>query len=60
MKKFKVTLSYSGSITIDVDAENEKLAISKAEEMADNMDAKEFVEKLQPQLDYHDAEEIKN
>lgn len=49
MKKYKVGVSYSGSIVVEVEAENEFDAEQKAEQMVGGMDDEKFLHNLEPQ-----------
>lgn len=49
MGKYRVIVSYSGAIDVEVSARSEEEAEEKAEGICENMPNKEFIEKLEPQ-----------
>lgn len=49
MKKFRVGVSYSGSIIVEVEAETEFDAEQKAERMVEEMNDEKFLYDLEPQ-----------
>lgn len=49
MKKYRVGVAYSGSIIVEVEAENEDTACEKAERIVETMDDEEFLHDLEPQ-----------
>ena len=49
MNKYRVVVSYTGAIDIEVTAKNEDEAEEKAERIVEYMPNKEFIEKLEPQ-----------
>ncbi len=53
MKTFNVQLSYHGSLTMDVTAENEKEALEKAREIVKNKSDEEFYSLIDVEEDDH-------
>lgn len=49
MKKYSVSVSFAGSIIVEAEAENERDAELKAEQIVFDMDDEEFLPKLEPQ-----------
>jgi len=58
MKKFKVTLSYRGSIELEVEAQDGELALEAAREEAGRFTKEEFVNACDLMEDDHDVDEI--
>ena len=53
MKTFNVQLSYHGSLTMDVTAENEKEALEKARQIVENKTDEEFYSLIDVEEDDH-------
>ena len=49
MRKFRVGVSYSGSIVVEVEAYCEDNTCEKAERIVENMDDEKFLHELDPQ-----------
>jgi len=61
MKKFRVGVSYSGSVVVEVEACCEDNACEKAEMIVEAMDNAEFLNELEPQhAETNIIEEIKD
>lgn len=59
MKRFSVNLYFHGCYGVDVEAENERDALAKAEDLAGALDDKEFISAIDLILETHDVNEIK-
>lgn len=53
MKTYNVQLSYHGSLTMDITAENEKEALEKARQIVENKTNEEFYSLIDVQEDDH-------
>jgi len=58
MKKYRVVVSYAGAIPYEIYANSEEEAELEAENKAEALEAKEFLEALQPQHMETQVEEI--
>jgi len=58
MKKFKVTLSYRGSIELEVEAQDGELALEAAREKIAQYSKEQFFDESDIMEDDHDIEEI--